>query len=235
VICLFIGGLQKTTLTDFPGKVACIVFLVNCNFKCKFCYNKELTSHKYFKKSKRELIEEKDFFTFLDSKKKMLDGVVITGGEPTVSPGLIDFIKKIKDRGFSVKLDTNGTNPSVLKKIFSENLVDYVAMDFKAPLGKFHEITQSSIPFETILDSVSLLKASGVAHEFRTTLYPKLTKEDLIEMSSFLRGENWFWQLFEGKNALDPKSRKLKSMKLSEVKKIVMDLKKVANVSLRGD
>lgn len=235
VFCLFIGALQKTTLTDFPGKVACIVFLVNCNFKCKFCYNKELTSFKYFKKSKRELIEEKDFFKFLDSKKKMIDGVVITGGEPTVSPGLIEFIKKIKEKGFFVKLDTNGTNPLVLKKIFSQNLVDYVAMDFKAPVGKFHEITQSRIPFETILESVSLIKASGVSHEFRTTLYPKLTRVDLIEMASFLKGSNWFWQLFEGKNAFDPKSRKLKSMKLSEIKKIIEEIKPLVNVSLRGN
>ena len=232
---MFIGALQKTTLTDFPGKVACIVFLVNCNFKCKFCYSKELTSHRYFKKSKRELIEEKDFFAFLGSKKKMLDGVVITGGEPTVSPGLHNFIKKIKELGFKVKLDTNGTNPDILKKLFSEKLVDYVAMDFKAPVGKFHEITQSSIPFETILDSVSLLKASGIPHEFRTTLYPKLTKEDLLEMSHFLKGEKWFWQLFQGKNALDIKSRKLKSMKLSELKEIAKEIKSYIDVSIRGE
>jgi pyruvate formate lyase activating enzyme len=232
---MFIGALQKTTLTDFPGYVACIVFLVNCNFKCKFCYNKELTSHKYFKKSKRELIEVKDFFAFLDSKKKMLDGVVITGGEPTVSPGLYDFIKKIKELGFKVKLDTNGTNPNILKKLFSENLIDYVAMDFKAPVGKFHEITQSSIPFETILDSVSLLKASGVPHEFRTTLYPKLTREDLIEISHFILKEKWFWQLFQSKTALDPKSRKLKSMKLSELKKIAEEIKPNVDITIRGE
>lgn len=235
MVGLFIGGLQKTTLTDFPGKVACIVFLVNCNFKCKFCYNKELTSHKFFKKSKRVLIEDKAFFAFLDSKKKMLDGVVITGGEPTVSPGLINFIKKIKEKGFKVKLDTNGTNPLILKKIFSENLVDYVAMDFKAPVGKFHEITQSKIPFETIIESVSLIKASGVPHEFRTTLYPKLDKKDLVEMAAFLKGSKWFWQLFEGKNALDPKSRKLKSMKRSEIREIIKELKPIVDVSLRGD
>ena len=232
---MFIGSLQKTTLTDFPGKVACIVFLVNCNFKCKFCYNKELTSFKYFKKSKRELIEEKDFFAFLDSKKKMLDGVVITGGEPTVSPGLHNFIKKIKALGFKVKLDTNGTNPAILKTLFSENLIDYVAMDFKAPAGKFNSITQSVIPFETILDSISLLKASGVPHEFRTTLYPELTREDLIELSHFISKEKWFWQLFVAKTALDPKARKLKSMKLSELKKIADEIKPNVDVTIRGE
>lgn len=117
---VFIGGLQELTLTDFPDKVACIVFLVNCNFKCKFCYNKELTSTSFFKKSKRKLIPDNDFFLFLDSKKKMLDGVVITGGEPTLSPGLVEFVKKIKQKGFLVKLDTNGSNPVVLEKLLKK-------------------------------------------------------------------------------------------------------------------
>jgi pyruvate formate lyase activating enzyme len=232
---MFIGALQKTTLTDFPSKVACIVFLVNCNFKCKFCYNKELTAYKYFKKSKRELIEEKDFFHFLESKKKMLDGVVITGGEPTVSPGLHNFIKKIKSMGLSVKLDTNGTNPSVLRKLFAENLLDYVAMDLKAPPEKYHEITQSKVPFEKILESVDLLKASEVPHEFRTTLYPQLTKHDLIEMSHFLKGEKWFWQHFQPKQALDVKSRRLKPMKLDEVKEIAAEIRENVNVIVRGE
>ena len=232
---MFIGALQKTTLTDFPSKVACIVFLVNCNFKCKFCYNKELTAYKYFKKSKRELIEEKDFFIFLESKKKMLDGVVITGGEPTVSPGLHNFIKKIKQMGLAVKLDTNGTNPQVLRKLFSENLLDYVAMDLKAPPEKYPVITQSRVPFERILESIDLLKVSGVEHEFRTTLYPELNRSDLIEMSHFLKGEKWFWQHFQPKQALDVKSRKLKPMKLSEVKEIAGEIKQTVSVVIRGE
>jgi len=232
---MFIGALQKTTLMDFPNKVACIVFLVNCNYKCKFCYNKELTSFKYFKKGKRELIEEKDFFAFLEKNKKMLDGVVITGGEPTVSPGLHNFIKKIKALGFLVKLDTNGTNPKILKKLFSENLLDYVAMDFKAPKSKYHEITQSRLPFEKIQESVDLIRASGVAHEFRTTLYPKLTIADLKEISHFLKGEKWFLQQFQSSRALDPKSRKLKPMKLSEIKEFISEVKQDVDVKLRGE
>jgi pyruvate formate lyase activating enzyme len=232
---LFIGALQKTTLTDFPGKVACIVFLVNCNFKCKFCYNKELTAHKYFKKSKRQLIEEKDFFAFLESKRKMLDGVVITGGEPTMSPGLHNFVKKIKALGFSVKLDTNGTNPGTVKKLLSENLLDYIAMDVKATPTKYFEITQSKIPFETILESIDLIRASGVAHEFRTTLYPKLTKADLVEMSHFLPKEKWYLQHFQPKQALDTPSRKLKPMKVGEIKEAMEEIKDKVNVLLRGD
>jgi len=232
---MFIGALQKTTLSDFPGKVACIVFLVNCNFKCRFCYNKELTAFKFFKKSKRELIDEKDFFAFLESKKKMLDGVVITGGEPTVSPGLYNFIKKIKSLGFSVKLDTNGTNPQIIKKLLSENLVDYVAMDVKAPPLKYFEITQSKISFEKIAESIELLRVSRIPHEFRTTLYPKLTSADLIEMSSFLKGEKWLLQNFQPRQALDPSARKLKPLKPSEIKKVIAEIKDIVDVKLRGD
>ncbi len=232
---MFIGALQKNTLQDFPGKIACIVFLVNCNYKCKFCYNKELTSHKFFKKSKRELIDEKDFFAFLEKHKKMLDGVVITGGEPTMSPGLINFMKKIKTMGFAIKLDTNGTNPHILKKIFAENLVDYVAMDFKASKEKYHEITQSKLPFERILESADLIKASGVPHEFRTTLYPRLEKSDLHEISHFLKGEKWFLQQFQPRSALDTKSRKLKPMKINEIKEIMADVKERVDVKLRGE
>ncbi|MFA5125651.1 MAG: anaerobic ribonucleoside-triphosphate reductase activating protein [archaeon] len=230
---MFIGALQKTTLVDFPGKVACIVFLVNCNFKCKFCYNKELTSYRFFKKSKRELVDEKDFFSFLESKKKMLDGVVITGGEPTVSPGVHNFVKKIKSFGFAVKLDTNGTNPQVLKKLMGENLLDYVAMDVKAPFARYHEITQSKIPVENISESISLLRASSVPHEFRTTLYPQLTVKDLHEIAHLIPKEKWFLQDFQPKNALDVKSRKLKPMKYSEIKDFINEIKDNVKVVLR--
>ncbi|MCX6803853.1 MAG: anaerobic ribonucleoside-triphosphate reductase activating protein [Candidatus Diapherotrites archaeon] len=232
---MFIGALQKTTLVDFPNKVACIVFLVNCNFKCKFCYNRELTSHKFFKKSKRELIDEKDFFNFIESKKKMLDGVVITGGEPTLSPGLTSFLRKIKSLGFAIKLDTNGTNPGILKKLFAERLVDYVAMDFKAPFEKYPKITQSEISSEKILGSIDLIKTSGVAHEFRTTLYPLLTINDLLEMAKVLKGEKWFLQNFQPENALEVKSRRLKPMKVSQIKEFIKEVKPLVNVSLRGE
>ena len=230
---MFIGSLQKTTLTDFPGKVACIVFLVNCNFKCKFCYNKELTSHKFFKKGKRELVDEKDFFAFLESKKKMLDGVVITGGEPTVSPGLHNFIKKIKSLGFAVKLDTNGSNPHILKKLLSENLLDYIAMDIKAPFARYHEITQSKVLVEYISESISLMRASPLPHEFRTTLCPQLKVEDLREIARLIPKEKWFLQSFQPKQALDVKSRKLKTLKYAEVKDFIEETKGSVKVSLR--
>lgn len=231
---VFIGGLQELTLTDFPDKVACIVFLVNCNFKCKFCYNKELTSTSFFKKSKRKLIPDNDFFLFLDSKKKMLDGVVITGGEPTLSPGLVEFVKKIKQKGFLVKLDTNGSNPVVLEKLLKKNLVDYVAMDLKSPEKKHKFITQSSVPFSKIKESIFILKNSGVLHEFRTTLYPRLSIEDLKEMSELIVGERWFLQQFVGKNVLDKNSRHLRAFNNKKLEKILKELNKITKVSVRG-
>ncbi|NMA44702.1 MAG: anaerobic ribonucleoside-triphosphate reductase activating protein [Candidatus Diapherotrites archaeon] len=231
---MFIGGLQELTLTDFPDKVACIVFLVNCNFKCKFCYNKELTSTSFFKKSKRKLIPDNDFFLFLDSKKKMLDGVVITGGEPTLSPGLVEFVKKIKQKGFLVKLDTNGSNPVVLEKLLKKNLVDYVAMDLKSPEKKHKFITQSSVPFSKIKESIFILKNSGVLHEFRTTLYPRLSIEDLKEMSELIVGERWFLQQFVGKNVLDKNSRHLRAFNNKKLEKILKELNKITKVSVRG-
>jgi len=208
---------------------------VNCNFRCKFCYNKELLSYQWFKKSKRELVDEKDFFAFLEKNKKMLDGVVITGGEPTMSPGLIDFICKIKALGFLVKLDTNGTHPLILKKLLSESLVDYVAMDLKAPLDKYSQITQARVNVEKLLDSISLLRASDIPHEFRTTLYPKLTKDDLPVMARLIPKEKWFLQQFQPKKALDVKSRRLKPMKLGEIKAVVAELRPGVDVKIRGE
>ncbi len=230
---MFIGGLEKTTLIDFPGKVACIVFLVNCNFKCPYCYNKELTSHKFFKKSKRKLIPEEEFFSFLKNKKKMLDGVVITGGEPTCSPGIIDFTKKIKDMGFAVKFDSNGSNPNLLKKLIDDKLVDYIAMDLKAPLKKYKEVTRSKISSKRIAESINIIVSSLVEHEFRTTLYPKLTVGDFKEMVSLIPNQKWFLQEMKPEHAYDARVRKIKPMKANKVKEILSVTKEYAKVELR--
>jgi len=231
---MFIGGLEKMTLVDFPNKVACIVFLVNCNFKCPYCYNKELTSYKFFKKSKRELITEEEFFSFLNKNKKMLDGVVITGGEPTCSPGLIKFMKKIKEEGFAIKFDTNGSNPSMLKEIINQNLTEYVAMDLKAPIEKYQLITRSKIPQKNITESISLIINSSIPHEFRTTLYPKLTVDDFKKMSTLIPNELWYLQEMDPNNAYESSVRKLKPMKKNKIDKIISVLKLSNNVKLRG-
>jgi len=230
---MFIGGLEKTTLTDFPGKVACIVFLVNCNFKCPYCYNKELTAYKFFKKSKRKLIPEEEFFEFLSKNKKMLDGVVITGGEPTCSPGLIDFVEKIKKMGFDIKFDSNGSNPIILKELIDKKLVDYIAMDIKAPLFKYKEIVRTTVPQKNIRESISIITSSIVPHEFRTTLYPKLTVKDFIEMSSYIPGEKWFLQDMDPSHAYEGNVKRMKPMKKILIDEIINATKDTTQIKLR--
>jgi len=130
---MLLGGLQKTTLIDYMGKIAATVFLVGCNFRCPWCYSSELVLPEKIKNQPE--ISEKDFFEFLESRKGLLEGVVVCGGEPTINKDLPDFIKKIKKMGFLIKLDTNGSNPQMIKKLIDDELIDYVAMDIKAPIG----------------------------------------------------------------------------------------------------
>ncbi len=231
---MFIGGLEKTTLADFPGKVACIVFLVNCNFKCPYCYNKELTAYKFFKKSKRKLIPEEEFFSFLTKNKKMLDGVVITGGEPTCSPGIIDFVKKIKKMGFEIKFDSNGTNPETLKELISKKLVDYFAMDIKAPLSKYKEITRSNTPQKNIRESISIIVNSNIPHEFRTTLFAKLSVCDFEKMAKLIQGEKWFLQEMDPSHAYEGSVKRMKPMKKEKIDKIINSVEKITEVKLRN-
>ena len=177
-----IGGIQKTTLVDFPGKVAAIVFTQGCNFRCGYCHNPELLEH-----SKNSDFNKNDFLDFLKTRIGKLDGVVITGGEPTLQKGLYDFIKEIKSLGFAVKLDTNGTNPIIVEKLINDNLLDYIAMDIKAPFDKYTKITGVGVDIENIKRSIELIKNSSVDYEFRTTvLKSQLSLMDLFLVSFFL-------------------------------------------------
>jgi len=195
-----IGGLQKLTLIDYPDKLACTVFLIGCNFRCPWCYSGELVlpekNKKQFYPVKSDRvgakqfngarISEKEFFNFLKKRKDKLEGVVICGGEPTINKELPNFIKKIKKLGFLVKLDTNGSNPKMLKKLIAEHLLDYIAMDIKAPLSqdKYEKATGVKINLEDIKKSIDIIKNSGIEHEFRTTVVPSIhTKEDIIQIA----------------------------------------------------
>ena len=230
---MFIGGLEKTTLTDFPGKVACIVFLVNCNFKCPYCYNKELTAYKFFKKSKRKLIPEEEFFSFLIKNKKMLDGVVITGGEPTCTPAITEFVKKIKNMGFAIKFDSNGSNPEILRYLIDQKLIDYIAMDIKAPLRRYKEITRSNVSQKNIRKSISLITSSSIPHEFRTTLYPKLIVKDFEEMALLIPNESWFLQDMDPSHAYESNVKKMKPMKKIKIDKIIKAVEGTIKIKLR--
>ncbi|MDD3711856.1 MAG: anaerobic ribonucleoside-triphosphate reductase activating protein, partial [Patescibacteria group bacterium] len=167
-----IGGLQKSTLIDYSGKIACTVFLVGCNLRCPWCHSPEIVLPDLI--TKQPIMEKQDFFSFLDSRKGLLDGVVVCGGEPTINKDLPEFIGEIKERGFSVKLDTNGTNPSMIRSLLDKKLIDYIAMDLKAPIDKKSYSLAVGVDLDTlaISESVKLIKESGIDYEFRTTVVP---------------------------------------------------------------
>ena len=189
-----ICGLQKLTLLDYPKKTACTVFLGGCNFRCPFCHNGNLAAENY-----DTLISEDEFFSFLKKRSGLLDGVCITGGEPTLNPDLKDFIEKIKSLGYLMKLDTNGTNPKMLLELIQNNLIDYVAMDIKNSKSFYSETAGiSGLELEKIEESVRILKTSGIDYEFRTTVVSELhTKENIEDIGKWLKGsKKYFLQSF---------------------------------------
>ncbi len=178
-----IGGLQKISFIDFPQKTAAIVFTQGCNFRCGYCHNPELIYPKLYQIP----IPEEEVFAFLETRIGKLDGVVITGGEPTLQPDLIEFIKKVKAMEYLVKLDSNGSNPDVLKKIIDEKIVDFIAMDIKATFDKYNLVCGVSVNIENIKKSIDLVKNSGIGFQFRTTYdKTKLVDSDIQAMTNFL-------------------------------------------------
>jgi len=233
---MLIGGLQKLTLVDYPGKVAATVFLIGCNFRCPNCQNPELINWN----NNQPEISEKEFFDFLDSKIGLIDGICITGGEPTIHEDLIDFIKKIKAKGFLVKLDTNGSNPEMLKKLIDAKLLDFIAMDIKAPIGakvqSYDEATGVSTDIEKIKKSVELIKNSGIDYEFRTTIVPGLVeKEDIEQIGIWLRGTKKFaLQQFQNKKVLDKRFEQIQPYPDETLKQFQKILEKyIEKVELR--
>ena len=212
---MILGGLQKLTLIDFPGKVAATVFTVGCSFRCPFCHNPELVLSGA--SAERGSISEQDFFKFLSTRKGKLDGVCITGGEPTIQQNLIQFMKKIKKMGFLVKLDTNGTRPDVLRKAYQDELLDFVAMDIKTSLENYPKACGIGFDPERIKLSVELIRNSFVPYEFRTTVVPSIhSYRDFQRIGEWLHGsKRYSLQKYrdEGK-ILDPNLReKAKNVK----------------------
>jgi len=216
-----IAGWQKLTLIDFPGKIATTIFTVGCNFRCPFCHNPELVKPgvHYAKQD----IEER-FFDFLKKRKGKLDGVCITGGEPTLQSDILEFIKKIKEIGYSVKLDTNGTRPDIIRKALAENLVDFIAMDIKNQMKKYPRTSGSKMDLDRIKLSVKLIMNSRLPYEFRTTAVPGIhTENDFLEIAKWIKGARAYWiQRYQEIKILNPdlkEKTKGKKIDLEKIKK----------------
>ena len=207
---MIIGGLEKLTLLDYPDHLAAIIFTQGCNFRCHFCYNPMLVLPRTGEdgKNKKEKgfspLSTEDLFLFLRERFGRLEGVVITGGEPTLHPDLPSFIKQIKEIGYLVKLDTNGTDPKMLQSLIDDKLIDYVAMDIKAPLDKYEETTSVKLDWDNIQKSVKIIMTSDLPYEFRTTVVPGLlVKDDFHKMGELIKGASkWYLQNFKSDTEL---------------------------------
>ncbi len=199
-----IHGFQKLTLLDYPGHMAATLFLAGCNLRCPFCQNASLviptTEQPYF--------TEDEVFTNLSKRQGILEGVCISGGEPTLHPELPQLIRKIKELGFKVKLDTNGTNPAVIKSLIRENLVDYIAMDIKNSKEKYAMTAGiKDFPFESIEESVAFLLTNPVDYEFRTTIVKELhAPEDMLSIGDWIGGAKAYYlqNYMESEDILSP-------------------------------
>lgn len=200
-----IGGLQKCSLIDYPGKIAAVIFTQGCPWRCPYCHNVSLVLPDHF----GPLLPEDEVLGFLKTRCNKLDGVVVTGGEPTLHPDLNPFLKRIKSLGLGVKLDTNGFRPKVIEKVILSKSVDYIAMDVKAPLNKYEAVTRVPVAAEKIKQSIELIRNSGLDYEFRTTAVPSLhTREDIQSIVCLVAGARRFvLQTFVGKNPLCPELR----------------------------
>lgn len=200
------GGLQAFTMSDFPGRLAAIVFTQGCNFRCPFCHNGTLLDPAG---TAADPPGESDVLEFLLNRQGKLDGLVITGGEPTLHQDLPDFLRQVKGMGFLVKLDTNGSNPGMLGRLLGQNLVDYIAMDLKAPWEKYTRLAGLPVEPQELEQSVALIAGSGVDHQFRTTyVTPLLSEEDLAAIKTMVpAGSPHKVQTFRPELARDPALR----------------------------
>lgn len=201
-----IGGLQAFSLSDFPGCVAAVAFTQGCNFRCPYCHNSRLVP---MTADPSTLFPVRDVVDFLEDRKGRLDGIVVSGGEPTLQADLADFLRTLKAMGFAVKLDTNGSNPESLQRLVTERLLDYIAMDFKAPWMKYDRLTGIVTPIDKLKRSMGLIVESGIPHEFRTTRVEALLDEDDIAAIGRLvpEGSQHVFLDFRPEHAADPALR----------------------------
>lgn len=228
-----ICGLNKTTLLDYPGKVAATIFLGGCNLRCPFCHNSSLI---HAEEGQTENMDPDEILSFLKKRSKILDGVCITGGEPTLSKGLSEFICEIKKIGLAVKLDTNGTSPKLIKELLERELLDYIAMDIKSSIEKYALTAgRPEVNTDVIRESVEIIRNSGIPYEFRTTVVKELhEKQDFVEIGKWLAGvKAYYLQAYnDSSDVLMPGFHSYSYDELEEIRQILLPY--VENTAIRG-
>jgi len=183
---MIIAGFVKNSFVDYPGKIASVVFTQGCNMNCFFCHNKQLIDKNSI------CIDIKEVFEHLKKRMEFIEAVVITGGEPTIHNTLISFIKRIKKMGYLVKLDTNGTNPVMIKYLIDNVLIDYCAMDIKSTFKHYDNICGTKVNIRNIKSTIKILMESKIKYEFRTTCYPKITEGDIFDIANAIKGADCY-------------------------------------------
>lgn len=232
---MFFSGLVKTSLIDYPGKISAVLFTQGCNFRCGFCHNPDLVP---LEAEGLRQYSEDEVLEFLDKRKEKLEGVVITGGEPLIHREIEKFIKKIKDMGYAVKFDTNGTNPEFLKKLIKKGFVDFVAMDIKNAPEKYSETTGTKVNVKTVEKSIKIIMSSGLPYEFRTTVLPHFHEiSDFEEVGDMIKGaKSYAIQGFVPRNTLNKKLEEVDRFSADDLQKIAEIMRKyVENVVVRDN
>lgn len=209
-----IGGLQPTSLVDYPGVVSAVLFTVGCNFRCPYCHNPELVLEE-----PERVLDTAEVLHFLESRIGKLQAVVITGGEPTMHDDLLEMMQTIREMGFLIKLDTNGTNPPMLMQAVNDGLTQYVAMDIKSPLSKYSATVGAAVDISAIAQSIDFLKKDSVEYEFRTTIVrSQLSPEDVLDIGKDIAGaKRYYLQQFSPAKTLHPLFRKKLSYSRQEL------------------
>lgn len=229
-----IAGFNRTSLLDWDGCVTAVIYLPSCNFRCPFCHNRELVlTPEVYEDVPLEFVED-----YISENREFLDGIVITGGEPTIHRDLPELVKRIKALGMKVKLDTNGTNPEMLKDLIDAGLIDYVAMDLKAPLDEsYDDLAGAKVDLSKVKRSIEIIMGSGIDYEFRTTMVPILLKpEDYERMAAYIgTARKMALQHFSPRNTIDPNLSVVKPLEDGKVRAIAERCKPyVRKLVIRG-
>lgn len=223
-----IVGYLRTSLIEWPRNISSVIFVPGCNFRCPFCHNADLVDPKKLKKL--PLISEKEVLTDLKKRKKWIDGVVVTGGEPTLQPDLAKFLKKLKNLGFLIMIQTNGSKPAVIQDLISRKLVDYLTLDIKGDFKNYQNFTGVKNCASEVEKTLKIIGTSGVDFELRTTVVPGIhDSKILLEIAREIGNYRWYLQNFQPKNCLDPKFKKIEPYSGEELTELLRKIKKLKN------